>query len=313
MIQQLEYLLALARERHFGRAAAACHVSQPTLSIAIRKLERELGVVVVLRGRRFEGFTEEGARVVTWAHRIIAERDELLADVERMRGGLSATARLGAVPTAVPAAPLVTSRFLAEHPDASVRVETLSSREISHRLADFEIDAGLTYLDDETPPGTHRIPLYRERYLLVAPEDQPLIQQPVVSWADAARLPLCALTTAMRNRRIIDANMAAAGARFTPVVEADTVGALYAHMTELSAASIVAHPWLHAFGVPPGHAVSPMIDTGPRHAVGFIALEPNSIVAHALTVAASNADIAATLNESLKALLVSTSFHRLES
>ena len=55
-IQQLEYLLALARERHFGRAASACHVSQPTLSVAIRKLEHELDVVIVLRGQRFEGF-----------------------------------------------------------------------------------------------------------------------------------------------------------------------------------------------------------------------------------------------------------------
>ena len=104
-IQQLEYLLALARERHFGRAASACHVSQPTLSVAIRRLEHELDVVIVLRGQRFEGFTAEGQRVVTWAHRILAERNELLADIERMRGGLTVTARIGAVPTAVPASP----------------------------------------------------------------------------------------------------------------------------------------------------------------------------------------------------------------
>ena len=51
LIQQLEYLVALARERHFGRAATSCNVSQPTLSVAIRRLERELGVVIVLRGR----------------------------------------------------------------------------------------------------------------------------------------------------------------------------------------------------------------------------------------------------------------------
>ncbi|MDT5189127.1 MAG: hypothetical protein QOI28_1378, partial [Mycobacterium sp.] len=95
-IQQLEYLVALSRERHFGRAASACHVSQPTLSVAIRRLEHELDVVIVLRGQRFEGFTPEGQRVVTWAHRILAERNELLADVERMRGGLTVTARIGA-------------------------------------------------------------------------------------------------------------------------------------------------------------------------------------------------------------------------
>ncbi len=73
LIQQFEYLVALAREKHFGRAAKVCNVSQPTLSVAIRRLERELGVVIVLRGHRFEGFTDEGSRVVTWAHRILAE------------------------------------------------------------------------------------------------------------------------------------------------------------------------------------------------------------------------------------------------
>jgi len=233
LIQQLEYLAALARERHFGRAATACNVSQPTLSVAIRRLERELGVVIVLRGHRFEGFTDEGSRVVTWAHRILAERDELLADVERMRGRLSVMARVGAIPTSVPASPLLTARFLRSNPAATIRIEATSSREIAVRLAEFEIDAGLTYLDDETPPGTRRFELYRERYVLLAPAADPIMAQDEIRWSQAAKLPLCALTPAMRNRRIIDGNMAADGARFHPVVEADTVGALFAHLAGL--------------------------------------------------------------------------------
>jgi DNA-binding transcriptional LysR family regulator len=289
-IQQLEYLVALAHERHFGRAASACHVSQPTLSVAIRRLEHELDVVIVLRGQRFEGFTMEGQRVVTWAHRILAERNELLADVERMRGGLTVTARIGAVPTSVPASPLVTSRFLERYPGARVRVESMSSREIARRLADFELDAGLTYLDAETPPGTRRVELYRERYVLVAPTAHPLMQQSEVRWTEAAELPLCALTTAMRNRRIIDANMAADGAQFNPVVEADTVGALYTHIKTLRMASVVAHTWLEAFGMPDGLAMRPMVEQGPGPAVGLIVLdrEPNSLVAQALLEAAAD-------------------------
>ena len=262
LIQQLEYLAALARERHFGRAATVCNVSQPTLSVAIRRLERELGVVIVLRGHRFEGFTDEGSRVVTWAHRILAERDELLADVERMRGRLSAMARVGAIPTSVPAIPLLTARFLRSHPAATMRVEASSSREIAVRLADFEIDAGLTYLDDETPPGCRRIELYRERYVLLAPAAHPIMAEDEIRWSQAARLPLCALTPAMRNRRIIDGNMAADGARFHPVVEADTVGALFAHLAGMELATVASHAWLHAFGVPRGLAVRPMVQHG---------------------------------------------------
>lgn len=301
LIQQLEYLVALARERHFGRAAAACHVSQPTLSVAIRRLERELDVVIVLRGQRFEGFTDEGARVVTWAHRIIAERDELLADIERMRGRLSTTARIGAIPTSVPATALLTATFLRDNPAAAVRVEALSSREIARRLADFEIDAGLTYLDEETPPGCSHLPLYRERYVLLAPADDPVVSQPQVEWAQAAAMRLCALTSEMRNRRILDAHMAAVGAQLQPVVEADTVGALYAHLVTMPLATVASHAWLHAFGVPAGLAVRPMADIGTAPTVGLIVLrrEPNSIAAEALMDAARKSDIADEVDSAL--------------
>jgi DNA-binding transcriptional LysR family regulator len=301
LIQQLEYLAALARERHFGRAATVCNVSQPTLSVAIRRLERELGVVIVLRGHRFEGFTDEGSRVVTWAHRILAERDELLADVERMRGRLSAMARVGAIPTSVPASPLLTARFLRNNPAATIRIEATSSREIAARLADFEIDAGLTYLDDETPPGTRRFELYRERYVLLAPAAHAIMAENEIRWSQAAKLPLCALTPAMRNRRIIDGNMAADGARFHPVVEADTVGALFAHLADVELATVASHTWLHAFGVPRGLAARPMVQNGAGPAVGLIILDrkPNSIVAEALVAAATDVDFAGVLQSAL--------------
>jgi DNA-binding transcriptional LysR family regulator len=301
LLQQFEYLVALARERHFGRAATVCNVSQPTLSVAIRRLERELGVVIVLRGHRFEGFTDEGSRVITWAHRILAERDELLADVERMRGRLTTMARVGAIPTSVPASPLLTAQFRRDNPSATIRIEATSSREIARRLADFDIDAGLTYLDDETPPGTRRIELYRERYVLLAPERQPCMRGDEVRWADAAKLPLCALTPAMRNRRIIDANMAADGVRFHPVVEADTVGALFAHLTGSEMATVASHTWLHAFGVPRGFVARPMVQAGQGPAVGLIVQDrkPNSIVAEAILAAAASTDFTTILQAAL--------------
>lgn len=299
LLQQLEYLVALARERHFGRAAAACNVSQPTLSVAIRRLEKHLDAVIVLRGKRFEGFTDEGIRIVTWAHRIIAERDELLADVDRMRGKLTAMARVGAIPTSIPASPLLTAQFRRQHPGATIRIDALASREIARQLADFEIDAGITYLDDETPPNTTRVELYRESYVLLAPADNPLMSRESVSWSDAAKLDLCALEPAMRNRRILDAAMAADGARLRPVVEADAVGALFAHLSGQGLATIASHTWLYAFGVPNGLGARPMARGGPGPAVGLIVLnrEPNSIVADALIEAATVANFPIALQE----------------
>jgi DNA-binding transcriptional LysR family regulator len=301
IIRQLEYLVALAREHHFGRAAARCHVSQPTLSEAIRKLELELNVAIVVRGRRFEGFTDEGNRVVGWAHRILAERDALLVDLDRMRGDLTATVRIGAIPTAIPATPLITDRFSALNPDARVQIQALPSREISRLLADFELDAGVTYLDDETPPGTRRVELYRERYLLLVNEDEPVAAKTTIEWQEAAELPLCVLTTDMRNRRILDATMALVGARISPAIEANTVGALYAHVATRRLPSIVAHTWLYAFGVPEGMCALPLTPIRPPPVVGLIVpdRQPLSIVADALIEALHDAGLSDALDKSL--------------
>ncbi len=301
LIRQLEYLVALAREQHFGRAATACHASQPALSSAIQKLEVQLGVTIVQRGRRFEGFTSEGRRVVGWAHRILAERDGLRADLDRMREGFAATVRIGAIPTAVPATPLLTESLTDRYPLARVRIEVLSSRDIVRGLADFELDAGLTYLQTDTAEGLHGLELYRERYLLLTAADGPLADESTVDWAAAAQLPLCALVTTMQNRRILEARIAAAGARLEPAVESDTVAALYAHAATGHWSSIIAHAWLHAFGVPPGLCVVPMAEPSPRPAIGLVTADhdPISIVASALVESVNDVDVAGVLDRSL--------------
>jgi len=304
LIRQLEYLVALAREQHFGRAARACHVSQPALSAAIRKLEHELDVTIVQRGQRFGGLTTEGRRVVGWAHRILAERDGLRTDLHQMRDGLSATLRIGAIPTAIPATPLITARFGAAHPRARVRIEALPSREIARRLADFELDVGITYLDDEPASSMRATPLYRERFLVLMPASCPLALQQVVDWSAAAELPLCTLTPDMRNRRILDAAMAVAGARLAPVLETDNVGAIYAHIATRGLSSIVSHAWVHAFGVPAGMCVRALAEPTPRPTVGLVALpyEPSSILADAVWAALDGADLSADFDESLAAI-----------
>lgn len=281
LMRQLEYLIALAREEHFGRAAQACHASQPALSTGLAKLERDLGVTLVHHGHRFAGFTAEGRRVLGWAHRILAERDGLHDDLARMRGGLDATLRLGAIPTAMPTVSSLTGRFCAEHPHARVRVEELSSTQIVARLGDFTLDAGLTYLDAEPPAGTRAIELYRERYLLLTPEHL-VPPDDEVGWAEAVDRPLCALVRLMRNRRILEAAALAAGARLAPVIEADSVAALYTHAAR-GWSCIVAHTWLDTFGIPPGMRALdlPPVPTPP---VGILtaADDPPSLVTAAL-------------------------------
>src|SRR5580698_1430435 len=108
-IRQLDYLVTLAREKHFAKAAEACHVSQPALSSAIRSLEKELGIMIVQRGRRFVGFTVEGERVLVWAQQTLASLAHMREDAATSKFSMSGTLRLGAIPTTMSVTSLITA------------------------------------------------------------------------------------------------------------------------------------------------------------------------------------------------------------
>jgi DNA-binding transcriptional LysR family regulator len=305
LLRQLEYLSALAREGHFGRAAEACHVSQPALSAAIRKLEAELDVQIVQRGQRFEGFTPEGKQVLLWAHRILAEQDALRHELASMRGGLSGVVRIGAIPTALTVASLLTAPLVEDHPRVRISLESLSSREIVHRLAEFDLDVGLTYVDGE-PLGTVRVvPLYRERYLLLTPSTSKFADRDAVDWSELIDEPLCLLAASMQNRRILDRNFAEAGVTVSPSVEADTVSAIYAHVATGKWSSVVAHAWLYLFGVPDGLTIVPLNRPRLTNQVGLVLADrdPVPMLARAMLDASRRVDMQAELDQLLKKFL----------
>lgn len=305
LLRQLEYLSALAREGHFGRAAQACHVSQPALSAAIRKLEAELDVQIVQRGQRFEGFTPEGKQVLQWAHRMLAEQEAMRHELASMRGGLSGVLRIGAIPTAITLASLLTAPLAERHPRVRVSIESLSSREIVQRLAEFDLDIGMTYVDGE-PLGTVRVaPLYRERYLLLTAADGEFATRDSVDWTELADTPLCMLSSVMQNRRILDRIFAEAGVTLTPSIEADTVSAIYAHVGTRRWSSVIAHAWLHVFGVPEGLRVVPLRRPRREHSVGLVLADrdPEPMLARALLDTAHRVDVQASLDELMRRFL----------
>ncbi|MDQ0513145.1 LysR family transcriptional regulator [Ancylobacter amanitiformis] len=221
-VRQMHYLVALAREKHFGRAAEACHVSQPTLSTGIRKLEEELGLPIVVRGHRFLGFTAEGERVLAWARQIAADYASLRQERADPSGRLSGTLRVGAIPAATAAAPALLAPFRDRHPDVTVQMLTLSSAAIQRGLDERDLDAGITYLDNEPLNRVRRVPLYTERYVFVTRAGDPLARRRTLRWAEAAAQPLCLLTPDMQNRRIIDQVMAEAGLASQPAIETNS-------------------------------------------------------------------------------------------
>src|SRR4051812_4526952 len=133
-IRQLRYLVALARERHFARAADACGVAQPTLSAGLRHLEDELGVPVVERGNRFKGFTPEGERVLAWAQRILADCEALEQELVGSRKNLRGRLVIGVIPSALAMASRLTAAFLARQPGVAFRLLSHSSIEIQRGL-----------------------------------------------------------------------------------------------------------------------------------------------------------------------------------
>jgi DNA-binding transcriptional LysR family regulator len=245
-IRQLDYLVTLARERHFARAAEACCVSQPALSAAIRHLEEELGVTIVERGQKFVGFTEEGNKILGWARQALAAWDSLKQEASISRSRLCGELRLGAIPTTMPIVSLLTGPYWETYPEIRQMVQSLSNEDIIRRLDNFELDMGLTYLEDQNLERFRVLPLYRERYVLLA-RDADSLGHRSMSWQEAADLPLCLLTRNMQNRRIVDKEFRRAGVSPRVVVETDSVFALYSNVRCARMYSIMPHSLLTLF------------------------------------------------------------------
>jgi len=299
VIKQLKYLTALAREKHFGRAAAACHVSQPTLSAAIRQLEEDLGVPIVERGQRFKDLTAEGKRVLEWAHRILADCDALQQDLSQARDGLTGRLRLGVIPAALPAVSLVTAPFCAAHPGVSITILSQSSIEIQRALDAFEIDMGMTYLDNEPLINVRTQPLYRERYILLTAANGAFAKRKTLRWAEAAAVPLCLLTPDMQNRRILDGIFRSVNRAPVPAIETNSVLTLCSHVRDGHWSSVMPHTFLHVFGVPAGMRAIPLVDPAPTHEIGLAIAdrEPAPPIAQALLQAARKPKLQAILDK----------------
>ncbi|MDX6239960.1 MAG: hypothetical protein QOG10_4775 [Kribbellaceae bacterium] len=289
LFRQLEYFVAVARERHFARAAEACYVSQPALSAAIAKLERELNVTLINRGHSYEGLTPEGERLVVWAKRILAEQDAFKAEAAAVQSGIAGTLRLGTEPTASTTVALPVAAFCAAHPLAKVQVSSrLSTAELHRMLCDFELDAAIAHFAPGDRESLQVVPLYEERYMVLASGDQLVPPTGTMTWTDAAQLPLALLTRDMRIRQIIDSAFADSGVVVTPQVETDSVASLYAHVGVGEWASIVPHTWLRAMPVVGNtRAVRLVPDARAQVSVAIHAMTPGSVVARAFVKAAT--------------------------
>ncbi|MCA7118910.1 MAG: LysR family transcriptional regulator [Acidibrevibacterium sp.] len=230
MIEKLEYLLALARERHFGHAAEICGVTQPTLSAGIKQLEETLGVLLVQRGSRFLGFTPEGERTLDWARRIVADTRAMRQEIRALKQGLAGNLKIAVIPTALAMVAQLTTPYRERHPGVTFTILSSTSIATLALLENLEVDAGITYLDNEPLGRVRTVPLYHERYCLITAPQAALGDRAKVTWEDVAQIPLCLLTPDMQNRRILDRMLRLTGRPAMPTLESNSMVVLWSHV-----------------------------------------------------------------------------------
>ncbi len=293
IVRRLLYLMALSEEKHFGRAAEKCNVSQPTLSSAIRQLEDELGIPIVHRGHRFSGFTQEGFRVLDHANRVLAESQKLKEELSLMREGLAGSLRIGVAPSALPIAALVTSRFAKNHPGVSLEVINRSGQDILSDLKDFSLDLGITYLNEKAEIKVREMPLYTENLALLTPLQGPLADRKSVTWKEAAETPLVLLTRSVQNRSMIDRIFESQGCQVTPQIETNSLMNLAAHVRSGAWSSIVPRECFAFCSEPPGTCMIKLDEPEVAHVIGLQMRESEypSVAAQSFFKAAEELDI----------------------
>lgn len=292
MIDKLELLLALARERHFGRAADAAGVTQPTLSSALKSLEDQFGVLIVERGSRFRCFTPEGERILDWARRIVGDTRAMRQEIEALKKGLSGHLRLAVIPTSLPFLTQLTVPMRRRYPDVNLTVLSMTSDSILAHLENLEVDIGISYVDADPPPRFETIRIYDEHYVLLVAPESPLAKRDQVTWAEAGRLPLCLLTPDMQNRRLIDRHLEDAGVKQTPTLESNSMLVLYAHVRSGEWASILPSRLAETLDRPSRLRSISLVKPTVTHKIGLVVTkrEPHSplvaaFIAHAKRLA----------------------------
>jgi len=270
LIDKLELLLALAKERHFGRAAEACGVTQPTMSTSLKQLEEMLGVMLVQRGSRFVGFTPEGERTLEWARRIVGDVRGLRQEINSLKGGLSGEIRIAAIPTVLGMVASLTTPFRARHPNVRFRIVSCTSIEVLGLLENLEVDAGLTYLDNEPLGKVRSVPLYDESYRLITAPDSLFGDRDQVTWSEVGEVPLCLLTPDMQNRRIIDRALLAAGTQAKPTLTSNSIIVLYTHVKTGRWASVMPAKLADTLGLSDAVRSIPIVDPNVTYRIGLV-------------------------------------------
>ena len=176
-ITQLEYILAVEKYRHFGKAAKACSVTQPTLSMQLQKAEEELGVILFDRSKNPIITTEEGSRIIDQARLVIREYKKIFSIIDASKDEVRGDFRLGVIPTLAPyIIPLFAGAFVKRYPLVNLTIEEFKTEDIISLINKDELDAGLLVTPLEGEAFIERV-LFHEPFSVFASKNHELLSK----------------------------------------------------------------------------------------------------------------------------------------
>lgn len=252
-LKQFQYLIAVAEEAHFGRAAERCHVTQPSLSTGIKLLELEIGAPIFLRGRgqRFRGLTPEGEKVARWARSVVANCEAMRDEIAAMSNNLQGRLRVGAMPSMSPVLPSLLRKVRERHPGIITDVTFIGNDDMRLGLNEFSLDVAFTYLEASEMGRRNTLPVYSEKMSLLVPDTEEFRGRTSISWAEASRLPLAMLRPKLREREFVDKVFQKIGCAPVPKVESESILHLmfqvqYTELCTIIPSHFTKMPGLHA-------------------------------------------------------------------
>jgi DNA-binding transcriptional LysR family regulator len=299
IVRNFEYLLALSKEKHFARAAASCSVSQPTLSSGIKQLEEDMGVLIVKRGQRFEGFTPEGERVLAWARQMLEDCTRLRQELHELRDqGLQGSFRLGMLPATSALASMLSVAFGERFPALQISVETADPAELLRAVRQGEIDVALTWIEDPIAEGLDSFTLYRERLCLFTTSDTVAADERRLSWAEVATLPLCLLRSTVSPTAEAYLRESAPDTR---IVYTDSPSVVAAHVKTGKWSTVLPQTLVSSLTPTHGLRAVAIAPPGDQETVGFVTLKTTPLppTVHALMELAHEP----TMVEEIRAML----------
>jgi DNA-binding transcriptional LysR family regulator len=259
-LRQLRYLVALADECHFTRAAAREHIAQPALSQQIRRLEAEVGLALVERTTRRVAMTDAGELLVARARRILAEVDDAQAELGTLAGVKGGRLAVGALHTMGPVdLSLLLAAFHRNHPAVDLTVREQSSEELAEMLRDDEID--LAFLSVTERIQSHGLELHRlvtEELVAVLPPQHALAASDGVTMTELAGDSFISFRTGSRLRELLD--WAAAEAGFQPRIALESNESRRIRSLVSSGLGVAILPRSDAAGPGAPVAVTPLVE-----------------------------------------------------